>query len=180
MSTIVEDIDMGSETKLFKSDFEKKLDNLAEKIPQPVRTTMKWATFHPDTEIHKFLSESTQFSDFAAKFVLAKHIERKSLKMGKSKKAAFEDGIQMAQEVFINYDIPTNRTLQAANDLGLFMFTKFTVRFQRALARQLHQNGGHAMLQHFMVEEYLPVAGLLNPFSLCLIQVLGHLRVLVH
>lgn len=164
MSTIVEDIDMGSETKLFKSDFEKKLDNLAEKIPQPVRTTMKWATFHPDTEIHKFLSESTQFSDFAAKFVLAKHIERKSLKMGKSKKAAFEDGIQMAQEVFINYDIPTNRTLQAANDLGLFMFTKFTVRFQRALARQLHQNGGHAMLQHFMVEEYLPVAGLLNPF----------------
>lgn len=164
MSTIVEDIDMGSETKLFKSDFEKKLDNLAEKIPQPVRTTMKWATFHPDTEIHKFLSESTQFSDFAAKFVLAKHIERKSLKMGKSKKAAFKDGIQMAQEVFINYDIPTNRTLQAANDLGLFMFTKFTVRFQRALARQLHQNGGHAMLQHFMVEEYLPVAGLLNPF----------------
>lgn len=164
MSTIVEDIDMGSETKLFKSDFEKKLDNLAEKIPQPVRTTMKWATFHPDTEIHKFLSESTQFSDFAAKFVLAKHIERKSLKMGKSKKAAFEDGIQMAQEVFINYDIPTNRTLQAANDLGLFMFTKFTVRFQRALARQLHQNGGHAMLQHFMVEEYLSVAGLLNPF----------------
>lgn len=164
MSTIVEDIDMGSETKLFKSDFEKKLDNLAEKIPQPVRTTMKWATFHPDTEIHKFLGESTQFSDFAAKFVLAKHIERKSLKMGKSKKAAFEDGIQMAQEVFINYDIPTNRTLQAANDLGLFMFTKFTVRFQRALARQLHQNGGHAMLQHFMVEEYLPVAGLLNPF----------------
>lgn len=164
MSTIVEDIDMGSETKLFKSDFEKKLDNLAEKIPQPVRTAMRWATFHPDTEIHKFLSESTQFSDFAAKFVLAKHIERKSLKMGKSKKAAFEDGIQMAQEVFINYDIPTNRTLQAANDLGLFMFTKFTVRFQRALARQLHQNGGHAMLQHFMVEEYLPVAGLLNPF----------------
>lgn len=164
MSTIVEDIDMGSETKLFKSDFEKKLDNLAEKIPQPVRTTMKWATFHPDTEIHKFLSESTQFSDFAAKYVLAKHIERKSLKMGKSKKAAFEDGIQMAQEVFINYDIPTNRTLQAANDLGLFMFTKFTVRFQRALVRQLHQNGGHAMLQHFMVEEYLPVAGLLNPF----------------
>lgn len=164
MSTIVEDIDMGSETKLFKSDFEKKLDNLAEKIPQPVRTTMKWATFHPDTEIHKFLSESTQFSDFAAKYVLAKHIERKSLKMGKSKKAAFEDGIQMAQEVFINYDIPTNRTLQAANDLGLFMFTKFTVRFQRALARQLHQNGGHVMLQHFMVEEYLPVAGLLNPF----------------
>lgn len=164
MSTIVEDIDIGSETKLFKSDFEKKLDNLAEKIPQPVRTTMKWATFHPDTEIHKFLSESTQFSDFAAKYVLAKHIERKSLKMGKSKKAAFEDGIQMAQEVFINYDIPTNRTLQAANDLGLFMFTKFTVRFQRALARQLHQNGGHAMLQHFMVEEYLPVAGLLNPF----------------
>lgn len=164
MSTIVEDIDMGSETKLFKSDFEKKLDNLAEKIPQPVRTTIKWATFHPDTEIHKFLSESTQFSDFAAKYVLAKHIERKSLKMGKSKKAAFEDGIQMAQEVFINYDIPTNRTLQAANDLGLFMFTKFTVRFQRALARQLHQNGGHAMLQHFMVEEYLPVAGLLNPF----------------
>ncbi|MPW63536.1 hypothetical protein C0208_01685 [Moraxella catarrhalis] len=164
MSTIVEDIDMGSETKLFKSDFEKKLDNLAEKIPQPVRTTMKWATFHPDTEIHEFLSESTQFSDFAAKYVLAKHIERKALKMGKSKKAAFEDGIQMAQEVFINYDIPTNRTLQAANDLGLFMFTKFTVRFQRALARQLHQNGGHAMLQHFMVEEYLPVAGLLNPF----------------
>lgn len=164
MSTIVEDIDMGSETKLFKSDFEKKLDNLAEKIPQPVRTTMKWATFHPDTEIHKFLSESTQFSDFAAKYVLAKHIERKSLKMGKSKKAAFEDGIQMAQEVFINYDIPTNRTLQAANYLGLFMFTKFTVRFQRALVRQLHQNGGHAMLQHFMVEEYLPVAGLLNPF----------------
>ncbi|OOR84929.1 hypothetical protein B0180_02035 [Moraxella canis] len=164
MSTIVEDIDMGSETKLFKSDFEKKLDNLAEKIPQPVRTTLKWATFHPDTEIHKFLSESTQFSDFAAKYVLAKHIEKKSLKMGKSKKAAFEDGIQMAQEVFINYDIPTNRMLQAANDLGLFMFTKFTVRFQRALARQLHQNGGHAMLQHFMVEEYLPVAGVLNPF----------------
>lgn len=166
MSTIVEDIDMGSETVMFRNKEQRAWDSVTEKVPQPARTALKYLTIHPDTPMHKMLSEATQFSDFSAKYALAKHTEAKAKKAGKSKAEAFELGIQAAQEAFINYDIPTSRGMQLANDLGLFMFTKFMLRFQRVLARQLHSNGGHVITQHFLVESFLPSAGILNPLGI--------------
>ena len=166
MSTIVEDIDMGSETVMFRNKEQRAWDSVAEKVPQPARTALKYLTMHPDTSMHKFMAEATQFSDFAAKYALAKHTEAKARKAGKSKAEAFEMGIQAAQEVFINYDTPTSREMQTANDLGLFMFTKFLFRFQRVLARQLHSNGGHVIAQHLLVESFLPYGGILNPLGI--------------
>ncbi|WP_158078297.1 hypothetical protein [Moraxella pluranimalium] len=133
---------------------------------QPARTALKYLTMHPDTPMHKMMSEATQFSDFAAKYALAKHTEAKAKKAGKSKAEAFELGIQAAQEAFINYDTPTARGMQSANDLGVLMFTKFLFRFQRVLARHLHSNGGHVIAQHFLVESFLPFAGILNPLGI--------------
>ena len=166
MSTIVEDIDMGSETVMFRNKEQRAWDSVAEKVPQPARTALKYLTMHPDTSMYKFMAEATQFSDFAAKYALAKHTEAKARKAGKSKAEAFEMGIQAAQEVFINYDTPTSREMQTANDLGLFMFTKFLFRFQRVLARQLHSNGGHVIAQHLLVESFLPYGGILNPLGI--------------
>ncbi|MFB6349629.1 hypothetical protein ACFBZI_10495 [Moraxella sp. ZJ142] len=165
VSTITEDVDTSTQTKTFKSKFEQTLEDIEDKIPEPAAKVLKVALVHPDTKAYKLLAEATQFSDVAAKYALAKHIEAKALKQGKSKARAFEDGIIAAQEAFINYDLPTSRTLQTMNDLGFVMFSKFSLRFQRALARQLHLNGGQTLAQHYLFEWLTPYPGILSPFA---------------
>ncbi|WP_432481759.1 transglycosylase SLT domain-containing protein [Moraxella sp. ZY200743] len=164
MSTLVEGEDISSKNKVFKTDFETKLDKLGNKIPTPIRTVVDWAILAPNTKGYQFLSEMTQFSDMAAKYTLARHIEKQQLKQGKNAKEAFMAGIFAAQEAFINYDLPTGRTTQALNDLAVLNFTKFVLRFQKAIAKQLYTNTGHVLAQHYLAENILGTQGVLNPF----------------
>lgn len=165
MSSIVEGEDISSESKTFRTNFQKKLDKAADKVPVKLRELGKIAFMHPDSSAFKFLAEVTQFSDMAAKFALAKKTEERALKAGKSKQQAFQEGIAMAQDAFINYDLPTSRGMQLVNDLGIWNFTKFGLRFQKVLATELHQNTGHTVAQHFLAENMLGTAGVLNPLG---------------
>jgi hypothetical protein len=51
-----------------------------------------------------------------------------------------ESAINDALAAFIYYDIPQPKYLQALNDSGLVMFTKFFLRIQHIVARMYSQN----------------------------------------
>src|SRR5699024_4462459 len=143
MSSIVEDTNVYKEDSGFKSDLDKKIDKLVENVPEQVVTAFNWALMSPGTPMHNFMAHSTQFSDLAAKYSLIKHRMAKGDSQSKA--------IAAAQDAFINYDVPTGKGLDYMNKMGLFMFTKFIIRFQQAIARQLNTRAGSAVAQHFAV-----------------------------
>lgn len=107
-------------------------DKTVNKLPKPLRTTVDVALVNEGTKLHSLLSNATQQSDFVFKYALYKQEVRK----GKSEKEALD----RAREVFIDYDIPTNKYVQFVNDAGLWMFTKFALRIQRVILRHLREN----------------------------------------
>lgn len=155
MSSIVEDTAVFKEDTGFKSDLENKLEELKDKLPQKVLTAFEWAVTSPGTPLHNFLAHSTQFSDLAAKYSLTRH----RMAEGMSSK----DAIAEAQDAFINYDVPTGRGLDYMNKMGLFMFTKFLIRFQQVMVKQLEKNAAGVIAQHMAVEHFTNTSGLLDP-----------------
>lgn len=156
MSTIVEDVGMDTEDTGFRSDLEKKIDEVAEYIPEQVRTAFNWAIMSPGTPLHEFMKHATQFSDLAAKYSLATQRMREG--------ASMKESITEAQDNFINYDVPTGRGMDYMNRMGFFMFTKFFIRFQQVLLNRLHYKAGSTIGQHILVEQ-LGFSGVLDPLA---------------
>lgn len=159
MSTIVEDVEQETDIEKYsKSVYEEKLDKFVNHVPKPIRTIFDYATLNTNTEPYKFLSEATQFSDFGAKIVLARHL----MKQGKS----LNEAISVAQDHFINYDVPTSRGLDYMNRVGLMMFTKFFLRFQKIMFNLLHKKLATSIIQHNLVENLTDFQGIYEPFML--------------
>ena len=51
-----------------------------------------------------------------------------------------KEALQLVDEAFINYDIPSHQNIQFAADMGLFMFNKFFFRIQSVIAREVGQH----------------------------------------
>lgn len=159
MSTIVEDVGINTEDTGFRSELEKKVDAVTDIIPQPIRTAFNWAVMSPGTPLHEFMKHAAQFSDLAAKYTLATHkINTGELDM--------KGAITEAQDNFINYDVPTGKGIDYMNRMGLFMFTKFFIRFQQVMIKRLGQNAGSTIGQHIAVEQLTGFSGILDPLAI--------------
>lgn len=156
MSTIVEDVGMNTEDTGFKSDIDKKVDEIVEYIPEQIRTAFSWVIMSPGTPLHEFMKHATQFSDLAAKYSLASQKMREG--------ASMKEAITEAQDNFINYDVPTGRGIDYMNRMGFFMFTKFFIRFQQVLLNRLHFKAGSTIGQHVLMEQ-LGYSGVLDPLA---------------
>lgn len=125
--SITEDIDAdqyGDKTKLL--DW---LQNTVGKhTPDFVKSGIEYAYISENTQAFKFLMKTTQYSDFTARYVMFKH---EMAKEGANKDAVLTDIIR----TFINYDDPSNKYTQWGNDMGLIMFTKFTIGIQNVILR---------------------------------------------
>lgn len=134
LPTIVEDIDMTDDPFSYKSRITEKTEKWVSKVPGPIRTAGRWAYMTHDTPAYKVLSQTTQLSDFVARYTTYKHLTTR-----KNKQMSESDAIQTASDMFINYDLPTHRGLQYANDMGLVFFTKYFLRIQKTLM-QMYQD----------------------------------------
>ena len=128
LPTIVEDLDTSNDMYSYKNKLDKKLSEYTKRIPDEIKTGAAWLFVSPGTPLYEFLNNATQYSDFVAKYLLYKHMTEKA-----KKKLSKEDALNLADFLFINYDVPTSKGLQALNDRGFVMFTKYYIRIQRAL-----------------------------------------------
>lgn len=157
MSTIVEDVDgLNSDTD-YMTDFQEKVDKYTRKIPEPVKVVSNFVMMGKTSSIFQFLADATQFSDFGAKYALAEYNMN-------SKGMTFEKAITESQTNFVNFDVPTNVGLDYMNKMGFFMFTKFFLRFQKALTKLLRDKPASLITQHLMAENLLGTVGVLDPF----------------
>ncbi|WP_395147142.1 D-alanyl-D-alanine carboxypeptidase family protein [Moraxella atlantae] len=155
MSTIVKDVGMLQEETGYTNKEQQFIKNIRSKVPNPVLTGFDWLFINSNTPLHKLMVDANQFSDFAAKYALAKHLQKEGM--------SFENALSEAQESFINFDIPHGRGMDYMNRIGFFMFTKFFIRFQKVLSKLLRDKPATLLAQHFGVEYMFDVAGILEP-----------------
>jgi len=135
--TIIEDIDAETDQFSYKSKLVDWTENKTAKLPSSVKTAGKTLFMAHDTPLYKLLHRSTAMSDFVGRYTLYQHLTTKASKG----KEPMEKGEAMhkIKQAFVNYDVPTHRTLQYLNDTGLVFFTKYYMRIQRVLM-ELYQD----------------------------------------
>ena len=169
MPTIVEDVAGDDDAYSFKGRFSRKVDEYVNNLNPHIVNTAKTLMIAHDTPLYKALSYGTQLSDFVARYTLYKHVtERKRDPMQK------KEALQFISDAFINYDIPSHRLVQYANDMGMVFFTKYFLRIQKVIAQLYKDNPGRAIMLLTMSNFFSTVPTVLdsaaihhlgNPFS---------------
>jgi hypothetical protein len=100
-------------------------------IPPGGQNAFKEVLMRPGTKLFNGVMGINIYSDFLGRFILFKH-------MTEVEKQPREAALNHVLDSFVYYDEPQHPYLQAANDYGLFMFSKFLLRTQRIYAKLLH------------------------------------------
>ena len=152
MPLIVNDVSFKRGETTYRTSVDVIKENTFGRLPNPVQKGLDYLLVAQGTPLYSFLSNATQQSDFVFKYALYKQEIRKG--------ANTKDAMALARQVFIEYDIPTNKAVQFVNDIGLWMFTKFALRIQRVLMFYARTKPGKLLLEHVVS------AGIMNNPSL--------------
>ena len=139
MPTIVEDVAADDDIYSYKSIAVKKVEQFTAGFNPQVVGIAKFMLMTEDSSAFKVMSYATQISDFLARYTLYEYSTTKKDAL------SHEAAIQLASDAFINYDVPTHRMVQYANDSGLVMFTKYYMRIQKMLGKIYKEHPGRVM-----------------------------------
>lgn len=139
--SMVEDLDSTNEddSQLGRVELaiKNKLGVLTKGVPKSVSDTADFLLLRHSTKSYKFMRDVAQISDFAARYALVNHLtSRKKNPLSRS------DAIGRAIDVFINYEVPTHKSIQYLNDAGFAMFTKYYIRVQKVAYMLAKENPG--------------------------------------
>jgi hypothetical protein len=149
LPTIVEDVEVDDNRYTYKAHLERKVDRFTSKVPAWMRTVGRQVYMTHDTATYKFLSQSTQLSDLVARYALYEHATtRQKDPMSQS------DALRLAEDSFVNYDLPSHRTLQYLNDMGIVMFTKYYLRIQKVIMRLMKERPARGLIM-MTLEHYI-------------------------
>lgn len=169
MPTIVEDVAGEVDKYSYKTKAVEKVNGLVQQLNPQVLKVGKFIAMAHDTPLYQALSYGTQVSDFVARYTLYQHVQKRAKNPLSGDKA-----LQLVSDAFVNYDIPSHRDVQYANDMGLVYFTKYYLRIQKVIAMLYRDEPGRAMmlltLGHFldfipMITHSAALQRVGNPFS---------------
>lgn len=146
--SIIEDVEDSENVFTSSNPLELFKDSIAAKVPTGAKSIAKTVAISPDTKAYKFLRRTTQLSDFAARYTLHNY----NLERGMSVK----ESLNKIEDVFINYDLPTHKSIQYMNDIGAVMFTKFFLRIQRIIYQAFKERPAR-MLSLMLAQDMLNV-----------------------
>jgi len=147
--TIVEDLDEENDQYTYKSNIVKFMDTFTEPLNSKSLDVVKKVGneffLGKTTGNYQALRNATQYSDFVARYALHKfNTEEQGM--------STEESIDYITETFVNYDLATAPLIQYMNDMGILMFTKFFIRTQKMILRNLIKAPGR-LGALFAVEE---------------------------
>lgn len=128
--SIIEDVSMLESGFEYAGKVEGFVQPYIDKVPPVLRDLGNVVFMTHKTSTYQFMRESTQLSDFVARYTMMEHL----MEMGD---ITYEEAVAKTMDYFINYEVPTHKYLQYGNDVGLFMFTKFFFRIQKVIIKQL-------------------------------------------
>jgi hypothetical protein len=126
--------DLGVDDDTVRGSLLTKLEDAAKgQVGSKIVRGVKELYMLPGSTGYKAAVAATQYGDFVARYIKVKY---DTTVLGVEPDVAFKDALAK----FIYYDLPQNKYLQAANDYGPMMFTKFFGRIQSIVAKMYSQN----------------------------------------
>lgn len=118
------------------------IDSKLGRMPALVPDTVKGILGLPDSTAYRAMNNFVRNSDFIARHVVANHWAAQQAKeQGRAvSESQMNEHYAEAVELFVNFDAPTHRGTQYANDIGIAWFTKYLFRVNRAVARTFLKN----------------------------------------
>lgn len=159
MPTIVEDVQPDADGYTYGSKIRQKFNEVSAHLPASAVTVARWAVIDKGTPPHKFLSDVAQFSDFAAKYALYKHLTEHA-----RDRLSHTEALQRASDAFVNYDIPATAARQYLDDMGITMFTKYRIRIQRAMFYLLDKRPASVMAHMAITGQFTNAPDGMDPF----------------
>ena len=148
MPTIVDDVSLTEDPYSYKSRLTKAVDDRLERMHPLARKGMDELLMLENTRSYQFLSHATQLSDFVARYTLYQHLINK-----KNNPLSKDAALLRASNAFVNYDIPMHPWMQALDDFGITMFTKYFLRIQQEIHQLFKERPasvlGTALLSNF-------------------------------
>lgn len=141
LQTIVMDVANDTDPFSYSSMIANKIDAQLDKLPGEAKDALKFVFMTRDSASFEFMNKITQFSDFAARYALYKHLTtRKNNPMDKS------SALQAVIDQFVNYDLPTHKAIQYGNDIGLIWFSRYWLRIQKVIVKNFAENPARVLL----------------------------------
>ena len=129
LPTIVDDVSLEDDPYSYRSNLTKWAEEKTAGLNKHVVKAGRFIYMSKDTVMYQFLSKSTQYSDFVARYALYKHETSKKDAVPKA------EALYNVSESFVNYDTPMPKTLQYLDDHGMMNFIKYFFSIQRVLAK---------------------------------------------
>ena len=108
-------------------------DAMLGKLPKEARRIISEAYIGKDTETFQKLLKVVQYSDFVAKYALYDFETKK-------KGMASNMAMKLISDMFVDYSLVQNKWVKYADDMSIFMFSKYLFRIQKAIARNFIEN----------------------------------------
>lgn len=136
--SIVEDVDTLNDDSPFESKLEEWTKGIRSKMTPKVKDFGNNLLINKGTWAHTWLKQQTQLSDFAARFAMYNYLT-KTEKMDK------QEAIAKVTDTFVDYDLPTHKSIDYLNRIGGVMFTKFLIRIQKIIMNLMTEKPSRAL-----------------------------------
>lgn len=114
------------------------IEKLADKVPGPAQTLVRYALVTKDTALYKALARATQYGDFLAKAILYENLRKK--------RVVKKEAIAKVSEEFINYNRLAGRTRNYMESIGALWFWNFKIRSAKIALSMIRENPVRALL----------------------------------
>ena len=170
LPTIVEDVAQEHDEFSYKSKLAKGTAKYTDGLNKHIKAGARVAYMTHDTALYQWLSQGTQISDFLARYTAYQHMTHRAVAPMDHKSA-----VQFVSDAFVNYDVPTHRSMQYLNDMGIIWFTKYYLRIQKVIMHLWRDNPARALMllgidQYFAGAQTLMDSGFMhhigNPLSI--------------
>ena len=136
LPTFVDDIDTTTTAdNLYPGQIEQSLDKALDWIDEKSNTAGKAARklfLTQDSKEYQMFNNMVKMTDFVARYILYKHYTEA---VAEENRLSHQDAMRSVLEEFVNFDLPTHRMLQFANDMGFVWYSKYALRILPVIAK---------------------------------------------
>jgi len=121
LPSIVDDVDTVQNESPYTYGLDKGLDTLLKKMPAKMEKAIRVLFMTQDTEGFRMMNNAVKMTDYVGRYVMYKHLTQK-------KGMEHRDAVATVVDKFINFDLPTHKSIEYANSIGLVFFSKYQLR----------------------------------------------------
>ena len=127
MQSLIDDVNTAKEANIFSTGPEAFVNNQVNKLPGAIQTIGRNLFMTEDTKHFRIANNLVKMTDFVARYTLYKHY------VDVEKSMKHDEAVSSVIREFIDFNIPSHRMLEYANQIGFMYFTKYQLRVLRSI-----------------------------------------------